>query len=92
MNNPTVEELRPEAGKPSVTLPGIVDKVIPSIHPAEPDKAQIIVEGADHLYREIRIANTLQDKNGNEVALKQGAEVDVTIEADTSATTPKKPS
>lgn len=76
--------------KPSVTLPGTVDKVIPSVHPAEPDKAQIIVEGADHLYREIRVTNTLQDENGNEVALKQGAEVEVTIEADASETVPKR--
>ncbi len=78
-----------EVEKPSITLPGVVDKVIPSAHPAEPDKAQIVVEGADHLYREIRITNTLQDSNGNAVALKKGAEVEVTIEADPKATTRK---
>lgn len=83
---------RAEAEKPSVTLPGTVEKVIPSIHPSESDKAQITVEGADHLYREIRVPNALQDENGNEVALKPGAEVDVTIAADVSGTEPKKPS
>jgi hypothetical protein len=39
------------------------------------------VEGADHLYKEIRIENTLHDENGKEVALKQGAEVDVVVQA-----------
>jgi hypothetical protein len=87
--NEKSENQKPEAEKPWVTLPGTVDKVIPSTHPAEPEKAQIVVEGADHLYREIRVANTLQDENGNEVALKPGAEVEVTIEADLSETTPK---
>ena len=68
--------------KATVTLPGTVEKIIHSIDPDEPDKAQIAVEGAEELYREIRIENTLQDKEGKDVALKQGAEVDVTIEAD----------
>jgi len=67
-----------------------VDKVIPSVHPSEPDKAQITLEGADDLYREIRVTNTLHDNKGNEVALKPGAEVEVTIEAEPSATIPKK--
>ena len=84
------EELKAE--KPSVTLPGTVEKIIPSVHPSEPEKAQIGIEGADHLYREIRVENTLQDENGKQVALKPGAQVDITIEADVSATRPKQPS
>jgi len=47
----------------------------------EPEKAQIAVEGADELYKEIRIANNLTDENGDEVRLKQGAKVEVTVEA-----------
>jgi hypothetical protein len=76
--------------KPTVTLPGTVEKIIPPIGPNEPEKAQISVERADELYKEIRVENTLQDKTGNEVALKQGADVDVTIAADPEATEPKK--
>ncbi|MFI5073219.1 MAG: hypothetical protein ACHP8A_20305 [Terriglobales bacterium] len=76
--------------KPTVTLPGTVEKIIPSKGPSEPEKAQIAVESADDLYREIRIENTLQDAAGNAVGLKEGAEVDVTIEAEADATTPKK--
>ena len=76
-----------EKGKASTTLPGRVEKVIPS-HPTsgEPEKAQIGVEGADHLYREIRVPNRLTDSKGQKVKLKEGAEVEVKIEADTVVT------
>jgi hypothetical protein len=76
--------------KPSTTLPGMVEKIIKPIVPSEPEKAQIAVQGADHLYREIRIDNTLTDENGDTVHLKQGAHVDVTVEAEPEATV-KKP-
>ena len=75
--------------KPSVTLSGTVEKVIPSLHPSLPEKAQIAVEDADHMYRELRIENTLEDEKGNHVSLKPGADVDVTIEADSEDTAPK---
>ena len=74
--------------KPSVTLPGTVEKIIKPIHPSEPEKAQISVEGADELYQEIRIENTLTGENGESVRLKKGAQVDVTVEADPEATQP----
>lgn len=75
--------------KPSTTLPGTVEKIIESPSPSEPEKVQIAVEGADNLYRELRIENTLIDENGEKVSLKQGAEVEVTIEAEPDATTPQ---
>ena len=69
--------------KISTTLPGKVEKVIvPHPSSGEPEKAQIAVEGADHLYREIRVPNRLTDAEGHKVKLKEGAEVEVTIEAD----------
>ena len=77
--------------KSSVTLPGKVEKIIPGIASVIPEKAQIAVEGADHLYKEIRVENTLKDENGNPVSLKPGAKVEVTVEADKKATTPKQP-
>jgi hypothetical protein len=82
------DEDRPDE-KVSVTLPGTVEKIIPPIASNEPEKAQISVEGAEDLYKEIRVDNALQDESGNEVALKKGAKVDVTIEADPDATKPK---
>jgi hypothetical protein len=80
------------AEKPSVTLPGTVEKIIEPIHPSMPEKAQIAVEGADDLYQEIRIKNSLTDENGDDVQLREGARVEVTVEAESSATTaqPKK--
>jgi hypothetical protein len=46
-------------------------------HPAVPERAQIAVEGADHLYREIRIENTLKTSDGETVTLEEGDEVKV---------------
>jgi hypothetical protein len=74
---------------PETTLNGTVEKIIKPVHPDEAEKAQISVEGADHLYRELRIENTLQDSDGNEVTLKPGAEIEVTLEADPNDTLPK---
>jgi hypothetical protein len=74
--------------RPNVTLPGKVEKIIKPADPHEPEKAQISIEGADMLYKEIRIENSLKDKNGDEVRLKKDAEVDVTVEADKEFTTP----
>lgn len=76
-----------ETEKPKVTMPGVVEKIIKS--PYEPEKAQITVEGADHLYKEIRIDNTMEDANGNKVKLKEHAEVDVVVEADLQDTIPQ---
>ena len=53
--------------KPKVTKPGVVEKIIKSPYPGEPEKAQIAVEGADDLYKEIRIDNTLEDEKGNKI-------------------------
>ena len=74
---------------PETTLNATVEKIIKPSHPHETEKAQISVEGADHLYRELRIENKLKDDDGNEVALKPGAEVEVTLEADPNDTVPK---
>ena len=76
--------------KPSVTLPGVVERIIKPPHPSIPEKTQIAVDGADDLYQEIRIENTLRDEKGKEVRLKEGAEVEVTVEAEPSATTAKR--
>ena len=75
--------------KPSATLPGTVEKIIKSPHPSDPEKAQIAVEGADELYKEIRIVNNLTDENGDEVRLKQGAKVEVKVEAGPEAVVSK---
>ena len=68
--------------KAASKFPGRVEKVIHSPYTGEPEKAQISVQGADHLYKEIRVPNRLVDDKGENVKLKQGEEVDVTIEAE----------
>ena len=76
--------------KPNVTLPATVEKIIKSPDPRMPEKAQISIErGADPLYQEIRIENTLTDENGRQVKLKEGAKVEVTVEATPSGIIPK---
>jgi hypothetical protein len=71
-------------------LQGTVQKIIKPAFPGQPEKAQIDIEGADELYREIRIENMVTDEHGEKVGLKPGAEVDIIVEADSSATL-KKP-
>jgi hypothetical protein len=73
--------------KPRKTLRGTVEKIIKPVDPGLPEKAQIDVDGADDLYKEIRIENKLTDEKGDEVQLKQGAGVEVTVEAEPEATT-----
>ncbi|MGB7437219.1 MAG: hypothetical protein WBR26_06185 [Candidatus Acidiferrum sp.] len=65
---------------PKVKKPGVVRKIIK--HPYEPEKAEISIVGADDLYREIRIENRLENEEGEQVKLKQGAQVEVIVEAD----------
>jgi len=73
--------------KPYLTVPGTVAKLIESALPSEPEKVQIQVQVADHLYRDLRIENKLLDEHGKEVHLKPGAEVEITVEAAPEATT-----
>jgi hypothetical protein len=70
-----------QSGNPSVTLPATVEKIIKPFHPSEPETAQIKVEDAEPLYQELRIENKLTTENGDEVGLKEGAKIEVTIEA-----------
>lgn len=62
----------------SVTLRGIVEKIVPSENNPS-DAVQIAIEGAESLYREIRIQNLLQNADGGVVALQPGSEVEITI-------------
>ena len=71
-------------------LRGKVEKIIKPVGLDEPEKAQINIEGADELYREIRIENTLTSSSGEQIGLQQGQSVDVVIEAESSVTI-KKP-
>ena len=71
-------------------LPAIVEKVLKPVAPTEPEKAQINIQGADELYREIRIENVVTDEHSGTARLKPGTKVEVIVEADSNATS-KKP-
>src|SRR6202790_980810 len=65
--------------QPSTTMPGTVNKIITSPRPTQPEKAQIAVDRHDHRHRDLRIENTLTDEHGDDVKLKKGAHVEVTV-------------
>jgi hypothetical protein len=76
--------------KTKTSMTATVKNILPSFDPREPDKAEIHVRDADPLFQELRVPNSFRDEKGQEVELKKGAEVEVHIEADKNATTPKK--
>jgi hypothetical protein len=67
--------------RPKTVMPGTVDRLIPSMCPSQPEKAQISIKGADHGYRDLRFENSLIDEHGDEVKLKKGAHVEITVAA-----------
>jgi hypothetical protein len=69
---------------------GTVQKIIKPIVSGLPEKAQIEIKGADDLYKEIRIENEVTDDAGQKAPLKEGADVKVILEAESSDTL-KKP-
>jgi hypothetical protein len=71
-------------------LHGKVGRIIKPMLPNQSEKAQIEIDEADDLYREIRVVNEVTDENGENAGLKPGAEVDVIVEAEPDATTTKR--
>ena len=63
-------------------LHGSVKKIIRPVLPNEPEKAEIQIDEADDLYKEIRIENVVSDEKGEKGSLKQGEDVDIVLEAD----------
>lgn len=77
-------------GKKRKKLKGSVQRIIKPLHPQQPEQAQIELDDAEHLYREIRIENVVTDEKGEKARLKPGAKVDVVIEADSNAIAPPR--
>ncbi len=61
---------------PSTTMPGTVEKIV-SPRPTRPEKAQIAVGSADRQH--LTIENVLTDEHGEDVNLKKGAHVELTV-------------
>jgi hypothetical protein len=72
--------------RPWKTMPGVVNKILKTGIARHPEKAEISISPADYLFREIRIENTLSSPDGDVVTLKEGAHVEVTVEANLADT------
>jgi hypothetical protein len=60
-------------------MSGTIGKLISSARPNQREKAQVAIDGADRVERDLRIENSLTDEHGDEVKLKKGAHVEVTV-------------
>ena len=67
--------------RPWKTVSAAARKIIKSAYPNHGDNVEIALADAEDLFREIRIENSFTTLDGQSVALKQGARVDVTFEA-----------
>jgi len=68
-------------------MPARAIRLLPSID--GPDrKVEISIPAADALFREIRIENKLFGVDGTSVSLKSGAQLTITLEAESSDTVP----
>jgi hypothetical protein len=66
---------------PSTNMAGTVIEIIPSRQAGKPESAQIALDVVGQQHRDFRIENTLTDEHGNDVKLKKGAPVEVTVTA-----------
>ena len=80
-----------QRNRPWTTVPAVVNKIITPGLAREPEKVEISISPADYLFREVRIANSLTSPEGEDVALKHGARLDVTFEAAQADTVKKSP-
>jgi hypothetical protein len=87
--NDQVSDLDFQRTRPWRTVPAVVQKIVKPLYPGQSEKVEIQIAAADDLFREVRIENTLTDANGQAVALKNGAKLDVTFEADADDTVKK---
>lgn len=73
--------------QPSATMGGTVERIVPSSRPNQPEQAQIAVDGAEPGYRDLRIENALIDEHGDDVKLKKGGHVEVTVRDESKTST-----
>lgn len=75
--------------RPWKRVSGTAQRIVTDVYQTRGQEVEIVIEGAEHLFREIRIENTFTDAGGKAVALKRGARVDLTFEADAQDTVKK---
>src|SRR5262249_12074140 len=62
--------------KSSAHLTGVVSRIV--THP-DATWAEIVIEGADNLYREVRVPHPLQNEDGTTTTLKAGDRVKLAV-------------
>jgi len=67
------------AEKPSVTLPGTVEKIIEPIHRVCRKRRRLQSKVPMISTKRFALKNSLTDENGDEVQLREGARVEVTV-------------
>jgi hypothetical protein len=78
-----------QRNRPWKTVPAVVQKIVKNVYAGQMEKIEISIPAADDLFREIRIENALTAVDGQPVALKSGARLDVTFEAEAKDTVRK---
>lgn len=73
--------------KPWTSMSASAKKLLPSVDGPN-RKVEIAISAADDLFREIRIENQLTGVDGKPVALAQGTQLTLTLEAEVSGTAP----
>jgi hypothetical protein len=73
-----------QRNKPWKTVSAVVQKTVKAVVADEPEKVQIAIAEGDDLFREIRIENKFTNVDGGSVPLEIGAELTVTLEAETT--------
>jgi hypothetical protein len=68
--------------RPYKTVSAVVNKLLQPDSSHQPEKVEIAIGAADPLFREVRLENRFTSPQGEIVSLKQGAQVDVTFEAE----------
>lgn len=69
----------------STSIRGTVDRIILSGRTGQPEKAHIMVDLASPRHQRLCIENTLLDEYGDDVKLKKGEHVAVTVTAEPAA-------
>ena len=64
---------------PVATFHGVVKRIVRV--PGAKEKVEIVIQGADDLYREIRVPNLLQNVAGEQVQLQPGTDVAIIVVA-----------
>jgi hypothetical protein len=73
--------------QPNATVAGTVEKIVPPSRPNQPEQAQIALDGTERGYRDLRIENALIDEHGDDVKLKKGGHVEVTVRDESKTST-----